>query len=310
MGRHWSTADIPDLTGRHAIVTGANSGLGYVTARRLAERGAQVTLTARDAAKGRRALERLAEAVPAAKVTLGSLDLADLASVREFAAGWSGPLHLLVNNAGVMALPKRTTADGFELQLGTNHLGHFALTGLLLGALLDAPGARVVSVSSTAAFTGRIAFDDLDGDRRYTPWGAYGQSKLANLLFTEELNRRAARTAVDLLAASAHPGFAVTNLQSTSARSRGATLEGAALAAFGRLLGQSADDGALPTLYAATSPAVRGGGFYGPRAISMLRGGAGPSWAPPRAHDPILAARLWEVSSERTGVDFAALALA
>lgn len=308
MGRSWSTTDIPDLTGRRAIVTGGNSGIGYVAALRLAERGAEVTLTARDPEKGAKAVQAALQAAPGAKVRLGSLDLADLASVREFAAGWSGPLDLLINNAGVMALPKRTTADGFEMQLGTNHFGHFALTGLLLDSLLAAPAARVINLSSGASYIGHIAFDDLDMNRRYTPWSAYGQSKLANLLFTVELDRLARRAGVGLLSAAAHPGFAHTNLQSTSAESRGAKGEGFAMSVFGRLIGQSAEGGALPTLYAATALEVEGGKFYGPRAVYMLRGGAGPSRPPGRAHDSGLADRLWEVSAERTGVDFAALA--
>jgi NAD(P)-dependent dehydrogenase (short-subunit alcohol dehydrogenase family) len=306
-GRSWNTANLPDLTGRRVIVTGANSGIGYVAALRLAQRGAEVTFTARDQAKGADALRRLRDVVPDAKAELASLDLADLASVRGFAAAWSGPLHLLINNAGVMALPKLNTADGFEMQLGTNHLGHFALTGLLIDALLEAPHARVVNVSSGASYIGRIAFDDLDGDRRYTPWSAYGQSKLANLLFTEELDRRAELAGADLLSAAAHPGYAHTNLQSTSASSRGAKAEGFLMQTFGPLIGQSAEGGALPTLFAATDPNVRGGAFYGPRAVYMLRGGAGPARAPRRAHDRGVAQRLWDVSAERTGVDFAAL---
>jgi NAD(P)-dependent dehydrogenase (short-subunit alcohol dehydrogenase family) len=308
MARSWSTADIPDLVGRRAVVTGANSGIGYAAALRLAERGAEVTLTARDPERGARAIDAVERAVPGAKVVLAALDLADLASVREFAAGWAGPLHLLVNNAGVMAIPKLTTADGFEMQLGTNHFGHFALTGLLIDSLLAAPDARVVTVSSTASYIGKIAFDDLDGNRRYTPWSAYGQSKLANLLFTEELERRFRAADAGALAVAAHPGYAHTNLQSTSTSSRGgAQLEAASMAIVGRFVGQSADGGALPTLYAATSPAVEGGKFYGPRTLYMLRGGAGASRAPRRAHDLGLAARLWDVSVARTGVDFATL---
>ncbi len=264
-------------------------------------------MTARDPRRGQDALDALRRHSPGARVTLAALDLADLGSIRSFAADVTGPIDLLINNAGVMAVPKAVTADGFELQFGTNHLGHFALTGLLLDTLLAAAAPRVVTLSSTAAYIGKIAFDDLDGDRRYTPLQAYGQSKLANLLFTVELARRARAAGLALTAVAAHPGYAHTNLQSTSAKARGATLEHRLESALAVVLAQSAEGGALPTLYAATDPEVRNGGFYGPRTIFLLRGGAGPSPIPRAARDRAAAARLWQASVELTGVDFARL---
>src|SRR5271167_2998976 len=223
----WTTDDIPPLAGRIAVVTGANSGLGFETALALARAGARVVLACRDEAKGGDALDRIRQAVPAADVRLDRLDLADLASVREFAADFSaghGGLDLLLNNAGVMAIPRRETADGFEMQFGTNHLGHFALTGLLLDRLLARPGARVVTVSSTAAMIGRIRFDDLQGSRRYGKWTAYGQAKLANQLFALELDRRATDCGVDLVSVAAHPGYAATNLQAVGPRMSGSRI--------------------------------------------------------------------------------------
>lgn len=207
--RGWTADDIPDMAGRRAIVTGANSGIGYHTALQLARHGASVVLACRSAERGLRAFERVKAAAPDAAITLGSLDLADLSSVRRFAAEQQEPLDILVNNAGVMAIPRRTTADGFEMQFGTNHLGHFALTGLLLPALQAAPSPRVVTVTSGVAWTGRLRFDDLQGERGYRRWAAYGQAKLANLLFAKELDRRVS----GLTSVAAHPGYAATNLQ-------------------------------------------------------------------------------------------------
>jgi NAD(P)-dependent dehydrogenase (short-subunit alcohol dehydrogenase family) len=305
----WTTADLPDLTGRRVIVTGANSGIGYQAALALAGAGAEVTMATRSERRGRDAAARLQQALPgpARPVRWAALDLADLSSVREFATAWDGPLHVLINNAGVMAIPKASSADGFELQFGTNHLGHFALTGLLLDALLATPQARVVTLSSAVSYLGRIRFDDLDGDRRYQPWLAYGQSKLANLLFTAELARRVRAAGAGLLPVSCHPGYAHTNLQEASARSRGARLELALLQVVNRVIAQDPAAGALPTLYAATAPGVRSEVFYGPRTVYGLRGAPGPTRAPKSAQDGEVAARLWAVSEERTGVTFAAL---
>jgi NAD(P)-dependent dehydrogenase (short-subunit alcohol dehydrogenase family) len=304
----WTTADIPDLSGRTAVVTGANSGIGFGAAVELARHGAAVTLAARDPGRGADALAKLKSEVPAAEAELGPLDLADLSSVRAFAAGYAPDgLDLLVNNAGVMAVPLRHTPDGFESQFGTNHLGHFALTGLLLPKLLARPGARVVTVTSGYHRIGRIDFADLDARGRYRKWPAYAQSKLANLLFTFELQRRADAAGVELLALSAHPGYAVTNLQTAGPRLAGNKVMERATEAVSRVIGQSARDGALPTLRAATDPAVRGGEVFGPDGLLELRGTPKRVAVSSRARDRAVAERLWEVSEEKTGVRYPAL---
>jgi NAD(P)-dependent dehydrogenase (short-subunit alcohol dehydrogenase family) len=308
----WSAADIPDLAGRTAVVTGANSGLGYHTALELARHGAQVVLACRDQGRGAQALDRLTAEVPDANARLAALDLADLGSVRRFAGSAAVPhaLDLLVNNAGVMALPRRQTADGFEMQFGTNHLGHFALTGLLLSRLLARPGARVVTVSSTAAQLGRIDFDDLNAERHYRGWQVYCQSKLANLLFTLELQRRAAVARVDLVSVAAHPGYAATNLQATGPRMAGRRLPELVMTVTNRLFAQSAAMGALPTLYAATEPAVAGGSYLGPAGPFQQRGHPRLVSMGRAATDPDTARRLWEVSEALTEVRYPALSQA
>ena len=304
----WTTADIPDLTGRTAVVTGANSGIGFGAAVELARHGATVTLATRDPGRGADALARLKSEVPAADAGLGRLDLADLSSVRAFAAGYAPDgLDLLVNNAGVMAVPLRHTPDGFESQFGTNHLGHFALTGLLLPKLLARPGARVVTVTSPYHKIGRIDFADLDARGRYRKWPAYAQSKLANLLFTFELQRRADAAGLELLALSAHPGYAATNLQTAGPRLAGNKLMERASEVVSRVVGQSARDGALPTLRAATDPAVRGGEVFGPDGLLELRGAPKQVAVSRRARDRGVAERLWEASEEKTGVRYPAL---
>ncbi|SEG07269.1 NAD(P)-dependent dehydrogenase, short-chain alcohol dehydrogenase family [Thermomonospora echinospora] len=296
----WRAADIPDLTERRAIVTGANSGIGYHTALELARHGAAVVLACRSAERGGAALERIRAELPDADVTLAALDLADLASVRDFAAGHGArPLDVLVNNAGVMAIPRRATADGFEMQFGTNHLGHFALTGLLLPALLAAPAARVVTVTSALAWAGRMNFDDLNGERRYRRWQAYGQSKLANLLFAKELDRRIA----GLTSLAAHPGYAATNLQTAGPRMAGDRLGERIMTMANRLVAQSDAAGALPSLYAATAPDARGGACYGPRGFQQ-RGLPTRVRTPPAAGDRETARRLWEASERLTGVTY------
>lgn len=306
----WSYADIPDLSGRIAVVTGGNSGLGYETARALAGHGAHVVLACRDLLKGGVASERIAKEHPSAEVELAELDLASLASIRAFAEGFSSrhpELHVLCNNAGVMALPRRQTGDGFEMQFGTNHLGHFALTGLLLPRLLATAGARVVTVSSTMHRIGRIRFEDLQGAHRYRKWSAYGQSKLANLLFTYELARRAARKGAGLVAAAAHPGYAATNLQFAGPRMEGARLMERLSAWGNRLIAQDAARGALPTLYAATAPDVRGGDYLGPDGFAEMRGEPKRVRSSQRSHDRETAQRLWSVSEELTHVRYEAL---
>jgi NAD(P)-dependent dehydrogenase (short-subunit alcohol dehydrogenase family) len=295
----WTTNDIPDLAGKRAIVTGANSGLGFQTALALARHGATVVLACRSAERGEQALTRVRAQAPDADVVLGSLDLADLASVRAFAEAHGEPLDLLVNNAGVMALPRLTTADGFEMQFGTNHLGHFALTGLLLPALLERPAARVVTVTSMMHWLGRIDFANLDAERGYHKWPAYCQAKLANLVFAKELDRRTALTSV-----ASHPGYASTNLQQVGPRMGGNKLGEAFFGAGNLLLGQSDAAGALPSLYAATAPEVESGQCYGPRGLAQSRGAPGRVRTMVRAADRDLGRRLWEVSEDRTGVSY------
>jgi NAD(P)-dependent dehydrogenase (short-subunit alcohol dehydrogenase family) len=307
---NFSVADIPDLSGRVAVVTGANSGLGHETARALAARGAHVVLACRDLLKGGVASEHIAKEHPSASVELAELDLASLASIRAFAESFlsrHAELHILCNNAGVMALPFRQTADGFEMQLGTNHLGHFALTGLLLPRLLGTRGARVVTVSSSMHRVGRIRFEDLHGAHRYRKWGAYGQSKLANLLFTRELAHRAARRGAGLVAAAAHPGYAATNLQFAGPRMEGSTLMERLSGWGNRLIAQDAAGGALPTLYAATASDVRGGDYFGPGGLGELRGPPKRVGSSRRSQDREVAERLWQVSEDLTNVRFEAL---
>jgi NAD(P)-dependent dehydrogenase (short-subunit alcohol dehydrogenase family) len=287
----FSLADIPDMTGRTAVITGANSGIGRAAARALAAAGARVTLAVRDPEKGRAA----AAAMPG-DTDVRELDLANLASVRSFAAGWEGDIDLLINNAGVMVPPLTRTADGFELQFGTNHLGHFALTNLLL----DHVTGRVVTVSSTGHRMGRIDFDDLNWERKpYKAWAAYGQSKLANLLFTSELQRRLSEAGSPVIATAAHPGYASTNLQFHSQR-RSMDLIGAI---GNRLLAQDENGGALPTLYAAVAD-VPGNSFAGPGGFMEQRGAPKLVGRSSAAKDDDVARRLWEVSEKLTGVRF------
>jgi NAD(P)-dependent dehydrogenase (short-subunit alcohol dehydrogenase family) len=304
MAHRWTAADMPDQSGRTAIVTGANSGLGLATARELARAGATVTLACRDAGKGEAAAGQIRAAVPGAQLEVGVLDLADLGSVREFAARAADArahLDLLINNAGIMAAPRRLTRDGFESQFGTNHLGHFALTGLLLPALLTAPAPRVVTVSSHLHRRGKMNFDDLQGERKYSRWGAYGQSKLANLMFCFELQRRAAAADRALLSLAAHPGYAATNLQ-FAAPDR--FYEKAYMWIGNRLFAQSADMGALPTLYAATVPGLPGGTYVGPGGRAEQRGHPKVVTAAGKAYDEQAWERLWEVSEQLTGVHY------
>ena len=297
----WTAADVPDQSGRTALVTGANSGLGLHTSLELARKGARVLMACRDTGRGEAALARVRSEVPGAAVDLVQLDLASLASVRSAAedvAGRTSALDLLVDNAGVMAVPRSVTVDGFETQLATNHLGHFALTGLVLPLLLQAPSPRVVVVSSGAHRAGRIAFDDLQSERSYSRWGAYGQSKLANLLFARELQRRAGATS--LLVAAAHPGWAATHLQ----QGQGSFVLEAFMRVGNAVLAQSDAQGALPSLYAATMPDVLPGDYWGP-ALAELRGSPKRVGRSAAAQDDAAARRLWEASESLTGVTYA-----
>ncbi|MGW0880629.1 oxidoreductase [Streptomyces sp. NPDC002671] len=303
----WNTADMPDLTGRTAVVTGANSGLGYVTARELARKGARVVLACRSEARGSEAVRRLREEVAQAAVEFGRLDLGDLASVREFADGLSyDRLDLLVNNAGVMALPYGVTADGFETQFGVNHLGHFALTGLLLPRLLATPGARIVTVSSLMHALANIDLRDLNSRQKYRRWIAYSRSKTANLLFTHELARRLGVHGSAVVAAAAHPGYAATNLQTAGPRAEGRRGAERLMEAANRVFAQSAEAGALPSLYAATAHGVRPDSFFGP-SFAMWRGAPAPSWRAPWTVDDAVAERLWDASVQLSGVEYGAL---
>lgn len=303
MSLRWTGNDVPDQSGRLAIVTGANSGIGFFIARGLARAGAHVILAVRDAGKGVAAAEGISSEAADARVQVARLDLADLGSVRSFAERISSEherVDLLINNAGVMAVARARTADDFEMQFGTNHLGHFALTGLLLPRKLATPDARVVTVSSINHRAGRMNFDDLQGERRYSRWGAYNQSKLANLLFAFELDRRLRAAGASLRSVAAHPGYAATNLQHGTA----SLLERAFFPVGNRLVAQSAEMGALPVLYAATMPDVRSGAYIGPRGIGEVRGYPGEAKPTRSARDLEAARRLWEESERLTGVTY------
>jgi NAD(P)-dependent dehydrogenase (short-subunit alcohol dehydrogenase family) len=300
----WNVSDIPDLSGRAVIVTGANSGIGAVTAAALSASGASVTMAVRDLEKGREAAGSMTGTVEVMK-----LDLSDLASVREFAASWSLAhpewLDLLINNAGILAIPRQVSVDGFEMQLATNHLGHFALTGLLLPALVARPQSRVVTVASSAHKMARsVNFDDLMGESKYRSWGAYGQSKLANLLFTAELQRRLTAHGMHIKAMAAHPGFASTNLQARSPQLRGARLEERITALATSVIAQSAEMGALPTLYAATAPGLPGDTYVGPDGRGEVKGFPKIVGRSSAAKDEASARRLWNVSEKLTGVEY------
>lgn len=299
MAEHWTARDVPDQTGRVAVVTGANTGLGFETAQVLAERGASVVLAVRDVEKGKQAAARFGAG---ADVTVQELDLASLESVRTAAAELhttAPKIDLLINNAGVMYPPRQTTREGFELQFGTNHLGHFALTGLLLDLLLPVPGSRVVAVASIAhRLRAAIHFDDLQWENSYDRVAAYGQSKLANLLFGYELQRRLAPRGTTV-ALAAHPGVARTELM----RNSPAALRGV-FAAVAPLFTQDSARGSLPILRAATDPGALGGQYYGPDGLGGYRGDPEVVASSPQSHDLALQRRLWQVSEELTAVEY------
>jgi NAD(P)-dependent dehydrogenase (short-subunit alcohol dehydrogenase family) len=301
----WTVADIPPQAGKLAVITGATGGLGYQTAMALAQAGAEVVLTGRNDAKGREAIAKIGNQFPDAKISFEALDLANLASVADFArrfASAHASLDLLINNAGVMALPTRqTTADGFEMQFGTNYLGHYALTARLLALLRSARQPRVVNLSSIAHRTGFIQFSDLQGERLYSPWKAYNQSKLAMLMFALELQRRSDAAGWNLISNASHPGWARTDL---FANGPGFGLLSFASQFAAPLFSQSAEDGALPTLFAATSPQAEGGGYYGPSGLGELKGPPAPARIMPQARDKAGASKLWDVSQQLTGVSF------
>lgn len=297
MGKHWSPDALGDLSGRVAVITGANSGIGFEAARELAIHGAHVVLACRNEKKGQDALARIEGERPTGVVELMALDLSSLASVERFASAYAEThdrLDMLINNAGVMVPPLSRTADGFELQFGTNHLGHFALTGHLLPCLQRTPGARVVNVASLAHRFGRIDFDNLNAERSYSRWGFYGQSKLANLLFTRALQHRLRANGDDIKVTAAHPGYSATNLQNNLGPFRLAN----------GVFAQGAGVGAWPTLRAAVDPTAEDAGYYGPAHRFELVGPPVPVKRSRRAQDDAVAARLWAVSEELTGVRY------
>ena len=303
----WTADDIPDLSGRNVVVTGGNSGIGFEAARQMARKGAHVILACRDTGKAADAVAQIRTLQPSASLEAMQLDLASLESVHRFARDFAAKnvaLDVLCNNAGVMAIPRRTTAEGFEMQLGTNHLGHFALTGLLLEQLLAAPTARVVNVSSTAHKPGRIDFDDLQGEKRYRKWIAYAQSKLANLLFTYELQRRLEAAGARAISVACHPGYSATNLQAVGPQMSGSRLAARVMDLGNRFFSQPAAMGALPTLYAATSPDARGGDYIGPDGFMENWGHPRKTRSTARSYDRAVATRLWEVSEQLTSVRY------
>ncbi|MBW4037405.1 MAG: SDR family oxidoreductase [Acidobacteria bacterium] len=302
----WSVEQIPAQDGKTMVVTGANSGIGFQAALELARHGAHVLLGCRDAAKGQAALERLTREVPGAKAEVAALDMASLASIRAFAAEFAQrgiALDVLINNAGVMALPRRElTVDGFERQFGTNHLGHFALTGLLMPQLLQAMAPRVVTVASLAHRNGKIDFANLQSEREYKPWGAYGESKLANILFARELERRAKAAGSRLISVPVHPGVSQTSIV---ANGPGASdLKTRVLFTFARFLTSKDAEGAWPTLFAATSTSVRGGQYIGPSGFMEFKGTPTVVQPRPNGLDEKVGERLWVVSEELTGVHY------
>jgi NAD(P)-dependent dehydrogenase (short-subunit alcohol dehydrogenase family) len=299
----WTTNQIPDQTGKTFLVTGANSGLGFVTTRELARRGANVIMAVRNEQKGQRALKEIRAELPQASLELRHVDLGDLESVRRLADGITGegaPVDVLVNNAGIMMPPRSLSPQGHESQFAANHLGHFALTGLLLSTIAKGRDPRVVTISSGLHRRGRIHFDDLTGERKYSPTGYYSQSKFANVLFGLELDRRLRAAASPARSLLAHPGYAATNLQST-----GPTGTLAFLMRLGnRFFAQSMEMGALPQLYAATDPAARSGEFYGPSGPGEQKGYPKVVQPVTSAKDPETARRLWKLSEEITGVEY------
>jgi NAD(P)-dependent dehydrogenase (short-subunit alcohol dehydrogenase family) len=308
MSNRWNVQDIPDQSAKVIVITGANSGLGYAVAQALAGKNANLVLAVRSLDKGEKAAAEIKQQHPSAQLRVMALDLADLESIRAFALAFLAQysrLDVLINNAGVMALPNRRTAQGFEMQFGTNHLGHFALTGQLLPALKATPAARVVTQSSLMHRFGAIHFDDLQWTRRYERWGAYGQSKLANLLFAYELQRRLQAANIAAISVACHPGYSSTNLQTAGVKMDGSSWMARLIGLGNIVLAQSAEMGALPALFAATAPEVQGEDFIGPTGMGGTRGYPEKVRSTPPSYDQVAARRLWAISEELTGVKYA-----
>ncbi len=307
MSNHWTQNNIPDQMGTLVVVTGGNSGIGYEAGLALAGRNAQVILAVRDVDKGEDAAQKIRREYPQAQVTVMLLDLSDLKSVRSFAQAFLAKydhLNILINNAGVMALPARKTVDGFEMQFGTNHLGHFALTGLLLPVLKATPDARVVTVSSALHTSGDIHFADLQWEKKYDRWGAYAQSKLANLLFAYEFQRRLVSAGIDVKSLGCHPGYAATNLQSAGPRMDGKAFSLWMMNLANMLVAQSQTMGALPTLFAAVASQATGSDYIGPTGRGGMRGYPEKVRSSDKSYDKDMAGRLWSISEELTGVTY------
>jgi protochlorophyllide reductase len=307
MSNKWTQQDIPDLTGKIIVITGANSGLGLESTKALAAKGATVVMACRNLGKAEKAKAEVLANNPHAKLEVMPLDNASLASVRDFADAFKAKyarLDILLNNAGIMAIPRALTEDGFEMQLGVNHLGHFALTGLLIDVITATPKARVHNTSSSAAFTGNINFDDLMGEKEYGRWGAYGQSKLANIFFATELNNRLKAAGHEAISNSSHPGLVMTNLQANSVEMSGAPLTERILYRIaGPLLAQDISMGVLPQLYGSTAPEAKGGVFYGPKTF-RIRGYPSEQHANDAVNDASARKRFWEISEELTGIHY------
>jgi len=307
MSEQWTQEDIPDLTGKIAVVTGANSGLGFESTKELAKHGATVVMAVRNMTKGKRARAVILQEMPGARLDLMKLDNADLRSVYDFAETFKNKydrLDILLNNAGLMAIPRQETADGFEMQLGVNHLAHFALTGLLLDVIIRTPGARIHNVTSTANFMGAINFDDLMGKEAYSRWGAYGQSKLANVFFTFELDKRLKAAGFNTMANVSHPGLVIGNLQANSVEQSGTRMEAVLYQLSKLFLARDVSKGVQPMLYGMTAAEAKGGVLYGPKYIHHL-GPVAETRANEAAYDGEALRRFWEVSEKLTGVTFA-----
>ena len=296
----WTSNDIQELSGKTAIVTGANSGLGLITAKELAGKGCHVVMACRSVDKAETAANEIKNAFPSASIEIIALDLSSMDSIKTF----SDEIDLLCNNAGVMDIPFRKTTEGFEMQFGTNHLGHFALTGRLLDLIAHTEGARIVTTSSLMHIPGKINFDDLHWSKGYSGWGAYFQSKLANLLFTYELERKLKISGAKAISVASHPGYASTNLQLVSAQMESSSFQENLWKSMNACIAQSAEMGSLPTLYAATNPHIQGGDFIGPRVLGW-RGYPKKVQSSKRSKNKAVASKLWSVSEELTGVAYA-----